>query len=354
MRKNGERAWIAWTNKPVFDEQGAITEILSVGLDITPRIRDQQALQENETRYRTLFESSQDAVFIMRGEQFIDCNKAALKMFACHKKKIWSDRAPLRFSPAIQPDGQASTEKAAQKFEEVFSGLPQRFEWRHSRLDGSEFDVEVSLDRYSVDGGPVLLAIVRDVSERKTAERREKELDLQKRDFYRKTIEAATEGKLIICDHGEIEKFGGLPITTCEVTRGEDLSALRRIIAEIAESEGMDHARVYDLVLCAGEAATNAIKHANGGKVSICHRDGALLVMVTDGGPGMQAINLPDVALKRGYTTAISLGMGYKAMISIADQIYLATGPVGTTVAIEMKLHPAAKQLGAIPLPDTW
>ena len=352
MRKSGERIWVAWTNKPVF-EQGGITEILSVGLDITARIHDQQALQESEARYRALFDSTQDAVFVMRGEQFIDCNNAALEMFGCYMEDLVG-QTPLRFSPSIQPDGQSSVEKATEKIDAVCGGVPQRFEWRHSRLDGTAFDVEVSLDRLSSDDTPMLLAIVRDVTERKDAERRERELDLHKRDFYRKTIEAATEGKLIVCDLEEIEQATGPPIATYEIKRAEEAGVIREAITQIAESEGMDDSRVFDLVLCLGEAATNAIKHADGGKVSVHRRDGALLVLVVDDGPGMQAINLPDVALKRGYTTAMSLGMGYKAMISVADQVYLATGPAGTTVAVEMALQAAEKPVGEIALPDTW
>ncbi|MGV8057491.1 MAG: MASE1 domain-containing protein [Smithellaceae bacterium] len=37
IRKNGEKVWIAWTNKPIFDASGSLTEILSVGNDITKR-----------------------------------------------------------------------------------------------------------------------------------------------------------------------------------------------------------------------------------------------------------------------------------------------------------------------------
>jgi anti-sigma regulatory factor (Ser/Thr protein kinase) len=116
----------------------------------------------------------------------------------------------------------------------------------------------------------------------------------------------------------------------------------------------MDESRVYDFVLCLGEAATNAIKHASRGEVSVYQRNGTLLLLVTDNGPGIQAINLPDVALKKGYSTTVSLGMGYKALISIADMVYLATGPEGTTVAVEMRLHPADRPVVEITLPDTW
>jgi PAS domain S-box-containing protein len=45
IRKNGEKVWIAWTNKPIFDESGSITEILSVGNDITKRKKIEESLK---------------------------------------------------------------------------------------------------------------------------------------------------------------------------------------------------------------------------------------------------------------------------------------------------------------------
>jgi signal transduction histidine kinase len=46
MRRNGERVWIAWTNKTVLDDQGLMREILSIGHDITERRRADEALRE--------------------------------------------------------------------------------------------------------------------------------------------------------------------------------------------------------------------------------------------------------------------------------------------------------------------
>ena len=56
MRKNGSRAWIAWTNKVVLDEYGKVAEILSVGTDITERKRAEEQirqLHEDLQRYAT-------------------------------------------------------------------------------------------------------------------------------------------------------------------------------------------------------------------------------------------------------------------------------------------------------------
>ncbi len=46
MRKNGERVWVAWTNKAILDENGNVREILCIGNDITYRKRAEEALVE--------------------------------------------------------------------------------------------------------------------------------------------------------------------------------------------------------------------------------------------------------------------------------------------------------------------
>jgi PAS domain S-box-containing protein len=49
MRRNGERVWIAWTNKFVCDDQGKIVEILSIGSDITEQRRADDTIRELNT-----------------------------------------------------------------------------------------------------------------------------------------------------------------------------------------------------------------------------------------------------------------------------------------------------------------
>ncbi|MBF0530617.1 MAG: PAS domain S-box protein, partial [Deltaproteobacteria bacterium] len=45
MRRNGDRVWIAWTNKVVLDVHGGIVEILSVGTDITERKKAEEQIR---------------------------------------------------------------------------------------------------------------------------------------------------------------------------------------------------------------------------------------------------------------------------------------------------------------------
>ncbi len=123
-------------------------------------------VRREENKYFSLFNSAQDAIFILKGEQFIECNNKTLQLFGCSKEDI-INKTPFDFSPVHQPDGIESKQKGLQLIEKALKGVPQHFEWLHTRLDGSAFDADVSLNVVDLIENTVLLAIVRDVSENK-------------------------------------------------------------------------------------------------------------------------------------------------------------------------------------------
>ena len=67
---------------------------------------------ESEPKYHTLVESANDAIFIVKENFFIDCNTKTLEIFGLNKAKSIIGKAPYEFSPARQPDGRLSKEKA--------------------------------------------------------------------------------------------------------------------------------------------------------------------------------------------------------------------------------------------------
>jgi PAS domain S-box-containing protein len=131
--------------------------------------KTEEALRENEQKFRSLFETADDAILLFSDGRWIDCNAGAARTFGCSREDILGAH-PSRFSPATQPDGRSSEEEAIRLIGLAYSTGPQRFEWMHCRADGTPFDAEVCLNRLEWGGHPYIQAIVRDISERKRAE----------------------------------------------------------------------------------------------------------------------------------------------------------------------------------------
>ena len=166
-------------------------DVLAIVRDVTKRKQAEVALRASEEQYRSLFEAANDAIFVMDGELFVDCNPQTLQLFGCTAEQILN-KPPDRFSPPRQPDGRDSREKALGLLAEAYGGRPLFFEWRHYRYDGTPFDAEVSLNRFELGGRFLVFAIVRDITERK---RTEVEL-LRSEARYRAIVQDQTE---LIC-----------------------------------------------------------------------------------------------------------------------------------------------------------
>ena len=166
----GKGAYLWLVASPLYDNNGAISGAIQVFRDITDNKKAESALKESEEQYRSLFESSQDAIFLLDATLFKNCNSQAVAILGCTKKKEVVGHSLIDFSQVLQPDRVSSEDKAEEKISAALSGTRQVFEWLFIRADGTPLQTEVTMNQVIIGGKTLVQAIVRDISEQKKAE----------------------------------------------------------------------------------------------------------------------------------------------------------------------------------------
>ncbi|MHB1457965.1 MAG: PAS domain-containing protein [Armatimonadota bacterium] len=180
VSKDGLERQIADSCSPVRNNQGRIIGVVLVFRDVTEEYRQRQRLHDSEDRFRTLFESSRDAMMTLEPPswKFTSCNQAAVSMFRTKDSNGFTALGPWNVSPEWQPDGNSSADKSQKAIETAMNEGSCFFEWTHMRVGGEEFPATVLLTRMEQGGKTFLQATVRDITEQKQSEealRREKD-----------------------------------------------------------------------------------------------------------------------------------------------------------------------------------
>jgi PAS domain S-box-containing protein len=149
--------------------------------------RMQMALVESENRYRQLIEQAVYGIFVHDLDNgIIDVNESACRTLGYSKEDLLK-MAVSDINPKVNPD---ATNKAMQR---ILSGEKITVEAKQRRKDGAWIDVEVSLGSIKLNNKNLILANVRDITERKKTE-----LQLVASEFkYRSLVEDSLQGILI-------------------------------------------------------------------------------------------------------------------------------------------------------------
>jgi PAS domain S-box-containing protein len=182
--------WHEFNWSPICALNGEVQGVTAFIHDITRRKQIENALVESELKYRTLFESSDDAVMLLDNERFLDCNPAALRVFGYSAKEEFLGKHPAEVSPPRQADGRDSRSAARENIATAFKKGRSHFEWLHQRADGTVFPADVLLAPTDFHSRKVLQATVRDISERRRAEQALRESE----ERYRRIVESNAVG----------------------------------------------------------------------------------------------------------------------------------------------------------------
>ena len=138
-------------------------------LDVESKQKEiEESLRTSEEKYRTLFNNADDAILIIKDNRFVDCNSKTLDIYGAKLGEIIGETPQALFSP--QNQDKKSRENVLKYINKALEGSPQVFEWKQRRKDGSLFYGEFKLNNLNLKGGNYLMAMVRDITERKIAE----------------------------------------------------------------------------------------------------------------------------------------------------------------------------------------
>ncbi len=199
VRKDGTTIWVRLSVIEFRNEAGQPDHYISLVEDTTQRVLAKARLHESESHYRSLFEGSSDGLFLMT-DTFLDCNAHAAEIWGCSREDIVG-KTPADFSPEFQPDGRRSQDAALEYVRAAQAGTVQSFNWRHIRTDGTEIDTEISLKLLSGPDNKILLASMRDISDRIRIEAALRESLLQ----LNTLVESAVDGIILVDGTGLIE-----------------------------------------------------------------------------------------------------------------------------------------------------
>lgn len=165
-RKDGSYAAIWARGKIIAGRDGSLSDVtVGIHVDVSEHIRQVQRLHDSEQRHREIFNATSEAIFIHDlSFRLLDVNDTAVKMYGYPDKETILACSMEELSAGFQPYTQ---NEARLNVEALIKGEKKQFEWLCRRFSGELFPTEVALSHSRLGGDERIIAVVRDVSERK-------------------------------------------------------------------------------------------------------------------------------------------------------------------------------------------
>ncbi|HNC00496.1 MAG TPA: PAS domain S-box protein, partial [Leptospiraceae bacterium] len=195
--KKGEYIWLETISKSIWDENREnIIMLQTVSRDITERINKEKRenmyeakLKESQARYKSMVESSFEAIFVHRDYKFIYANAAGLKLVGAKSFQELEGRSIFEF---VHPEYIGQVEDRVHTLYTEKEKAPIKEE-RFFRLDKTIIDVEISANPIEFDGEFSILVIARDITDKKNRERKMREAEYR----FQTLIESLEVGVIV-------------------------------------------------------------------------------------------------------------------------------------------------------------
>jgi PAS domain S-box-containing protein len=152
----------------------------TVFFDITERKQTEEALRESETKLRAMFESSRDAISVSKKGIQVFANSAFLKLHGFDSMdEIIGASVVDYIAPSHKQQIMENIKRRAEG-----DDVPTFYETRAVKTDGTEFDEELNISAYELNGEIYSVVVIRDVTERKQAEEKLRESEEKFRNLF--------------------------------------------------------------------------------------------------------------------------------------------------------------------------
>jgi PAS domain S-box-containing protein len=158
----------------------------------------EKALVESERNYRDIFNTTKDAIFLHDAESgnIVEINKTMEEMFGYSREEIL-DQPVQALSPG---EPLHSSRDAREWIHKAFQEGSQYFEWLAKKKNGDLFWTEVVLSATQISGARCVLAVVRDITDRKRVEEALRDAALLPEQNPNPTLRVSRDGMLLFAN----------------------------------------------------------------------------------------------------------------------------------------------------------
>jgi PAS domain S-box-containing protein len=210
IAKDGSTRTIELSASLLRNASGEPIGFRGITRDMTERRKAEKAFRESEARFRTIFETASDPIFLheMGEGRFLDVNRAGCKHLGYTKEEL----IHMSIRDVVEQRG---TPEVSEQFSQMALDQSSFYESLHVRKDGTKVPVEVSSGMVEQEGREVILSIIRDITERRRAE-----AELAK---YREHLEERV-----------LERTQALEAAQKELVKQEKLAVLGQLTATVS------------------------------------------------------------------------------------------------------------------------
>ncbi|MDR3560618.1 MAG: PAS domain S-box protein [Negativicutes bacterium] len=300
IHKTGRMVMLETNGTPILDENGDLVGYRGVDIDVTERRQATEKIRESEEKYRTIIDKARDIIFTLQPNgQILEVNAAAVRIYGY----TYEEFADLNIYDIRQPDEANMAEELLDKANR--EGI--LFETTHRRKDGSSFPVEVGSAGTTINGKRVLLSVIRDISDRKLAE---KEL-LESRERFEALLKQSSEAIIVYdIDTLRIVEVNDATIRMFGYTEAELLTMKATDIIILSDEELL---AVLDMIRTRGGFPSNIARYRHkDSRVIFAERSGSL---INYQGKQLSLVTYRDITAERELQQKVQEEVGLAGIV---------------------------------------